>query len=70
MKGKSVNRKKLNYGTAVFFLFTLWGVAIINPSILGLIESLGGPNYCDDPFYYANVCYPQCTCDETLSRSF
>jgi len=43
MKGESVNRKKLNYGTAVFFLFTLWGVAIINPSILGLIESLGGP---------------------------
>ena len=43
MKGESVNRKKLNYGTAVFFLLTLWGVAIINPSILGLIESLGGP---------------------------
>ena len=43
MKGESVNRKKLNYATALFFLFTLWGVAIINPSILGLIESLGGP---------------------------
>ena len=43
MKGKSVNRKKLNYATALFFLLTLWGVAIINPSILGLIESLGGP---------------------------
>ncbi|THA08316.1 HAAAP family serine/threonine permease [Rodentibacter pneumotropicus] len=43
MKGESVNRKKLNYATAVFFLVTLWGVAIINPSILGLIESLGGP---------------------------
>ena len=42
MKGKSVNRKKLNYATALFLL-TLWGVAIINPSILGLIESLGGP---------------------------
>ncbi|MGF7433741.1 HAAAP family serine/threonine permease [Pasteurella bettyae] len=40
---KSINRKKLNYGAAIFFLFTLWGVAIINPSILGLIESLGGP---------------------------
>ena len=38
-----INRKKLNYGTALFFLLTLWGVAIINPSILGLIESLGGP---------------------------
>ena len=43
MKGEAVNRKKLNYATALFFLLTLWGVAIINPSILGLIESLGGP---------------------------
>ena len=43
MKGESVNRKKLNYATALFFLLTLWGVAIINPSILGLIESIGGP---------------------------
>ncbi|BFU60209.1 MULTISPECIES: HAAAP family serine/threonine permease [Rodentibacter] len=43
MKGEAVDRKKLNYGTALFFLLTLWGVAIINPSILGLIESLGGP---------------------------
>ncbi|OOS01728.1 serine transporter [Canicola haemoglobinophilus] len=41
--GKQINRKKLNYGTALFFLLTLWGVAIINPSILGLIESFGGP---------------------------
>ncbi|TDQ57143.1 serine transporter [Mesocricetibacter intestinalis] len=40
---ESINRKKLNYGTALFFLLTLWGVAVINPSILGLIESLGGP---------------------------
>ncbi|PJG86492.1 HAAAP family serine/threonine permease [Conservatibacter flavescens] len=40
---KPLNRKKLNYGSAIFFLLTLWGVAIINPSILGLIESLGGP---------------------------
>lgn len=40
---KEINHKKLHYGTAIFFLFTLWGVAIINPSILGLIESLGGP---------------------------
>ncbi|TCK01985.1 serine transporter [Volucribacter psittacicida] len=38
-----INRKKLNYFTALFFLLSLWGVAIINPSILGLIESLGGP---------------------------
>lgn len=39
----AVNRKKLNYWTALFFLITLWLVAIANPSILGLIESLGGP---------------------------
>lgn len=38
-----VNRKKLNKVTAVVFLLVLWGVAIMNPSILGLIESLGGP---------------------------
>lgn len=37
------NRKTLNLVTALFFLLTLWGVAIINPSILGLIESIGGP---------------------------
>ncbi|MCW9732422.1 serine/threonine transporter [Avibacterium sp. 20-15] len=37
------NRKKLNFFTALFFLLTLWAVAIINPSILGLIESIGGP---------------------------
>ncbi|MGC7560592.1 serine/threonine transporter [Pasteurella sp. PK-2025] len=40
---KTMNRKKLNYMTALFFLVTLWIVAIINPSILGLIESFGGP---------------------------
>ncbi|MGR6981531.1 HAAAP family serine/threonine permease [Testudinibacter sp. P27/CKL/0425] len=38
-----INRKKLNYITALFFLFSLWIVAALNPSILGLIESLGGP---------------------------
>ncbi|MDP8034373.1 HAAAP family serine/threonine permease [Pasteurella atlantica] len=46
MKGenaKHIDRKKLNRGTAVVFLLVLWGVAILNPSILGLIESLGGP---------------------------
>ena len=26
-----------------FFILTLWGTAIANPSILGMIESLGGP---------------------------
>lgn len=38
-----VNRKKLNLYTAVIFFFILWGVAIFNPSILGIIEALGGP---------------------------
>ncbi|MGR3808136.1 serine transporter [Pasteurella testudinis DSM 23072] len=38
-----INHKKLNYITALFFLISLWIVATINPSILGLIESLGGP---------------------------
>ncbi|MGY4676776.1 serine/threonine transporter [Pasteurella sp. P03HT] len=35
--------KKLNYSAALFFMLTLWLVAMINPSILGLIESFGGP---------------------------
>lgn len=38
-----INHQKLNLCSALFFLLTLWIVAIINPSILGLIESLGGP---------------------------
>jgi serine transporter len=28
---------------AGFIFFTTWGVAILNPSILGMIETLGGP---------------------------
>ncbi|HII3759933.1 HAAAP family serine/threonine permease [Pasteurella multocida] len=40
---KEIKCQKLNYFTALFFLLTLWIVAIINPSILGLIESFGGP---------------------------
>lgn len=39
----AINHKKRNLYSALFFLITLWVVAIINPSILGLIESLGGP---------------------------
>lgn len=38
-----IDHKKLNLISAVFFMLTLWIVAIINPSILGLIEALGGP---------------------------
>ncbi|AGH81756.1 serine transporter family protein [Psychromonas sp. CNPT3] len=41
--GKTPNMKKINKFTVVFFLLTLWGVAILNPSILDMIESLGGP---------------------------
>ena len=42
-KGKTVNDKKLHIGIVAFFLVTLWIVATLNPSILGMIESLGGP---------------------------
>ncbi len=42
-KEQDIDRKKLHKYTAILFFFTLWGVAIINPSILGIIESLGGP---------------------------
>ncbi|AKD37993.1 serine transporter [Pasteurella multocida subsp. multocida OH4807] len=40
---KTPELKKLNYVAALFFLLTLWLVAMANPSILGLIESFGGP---------------------------
>ncbi|SON49982.1 HAAAP family serine/threonine permease [Vibrio tapetis] len=42
-KGKEVPEKALNSFTALFMLVTTWLVATINPSILGMIESLGGP---------------------------
>ncbi len=35
--------KKIDKFTVVFMILTIWAVATINPSILGLIESLGGP---------------------------
>ncbi len=40
---KTVAPKMLNTCTAFFMLLTTWAVATINPSILGMIESLGGP---------------------------
>lgn len=43
MPHKHLSHKKLNYLTALFFFLTLWSVTILNPSILGLIESFGGP---------------------------
>jgi serine transporter len=42
-KGKSIEINKLNRITAFFMLATTWSVATLNPSILGMIETLGGP---------------------------
>ncbi|AUX92918.1 HAAAP family serine/threonine permease [Mixta gaviniae] len=42
-RGKSMNENKLNRLTALFMLLTTWLVATWNPSILGMIETLGGP---------------------------
>jgi len=41
--GKEPNHKKIELFIIAFFILTLWSVAVINPSILGMIESLGGP---------------------------
>nr|MCX3330919.1 septum formation initiator [Bacillus pacificus] len=35
---------KLNRPTALFMLVTTWIVATLNPSTLGMIETLGGPS--------------------------
>ncbi|MBY6187120.1 HAAAP family serine/threonine permease [Marinobacter hydrocarbonoclasticus] len=43
---KAVERmgeKKFDRALVAFFFFSVWGVAIINPSVLGMIESLGAP---------------------------
>ncbi len=42
-KGKAMSENKLNRITAVFMFLTTWLIATMNPSILGMIESLGGP---------------------------
>lgn len=42
-KGKNIELNKLNKLTALFMLLTCWAVATLNPSILGMIETLGGP---------------------------
>ncbi|SPW26058.1 Serine transporter [Edwardsiella tarda] len=42
-RGKSIEIGKLNKITALFMLITTWVVATLNPSILGMIETLGGP---------------------------
>ncbi|BAJ00673.1 serine/threonine transporter [Shewanella violacea] len=40
---KQVSEKKIDRFILVFMFITIWGVSIINPSILGMIEALGGP---------------------------
>ncbi|MFT5235564.1 MAG: serine transporter [Shewanella sp.] len=40
---KEVSDKSINKFILGFMFFSIWGVAIINPSILGMIEALGGP---------------------------
>lgn len=42
-KGKKVDFKKLNRFNLIFMLVTTWLVSTLNPSILNIIESLGGP---------------------------
>lgn len=42
-RGKSISLTRLNWITAGFVGVTAWLVATLNPSILGMIESLGGP---------------------------
>ncbi|TCV98101.1 serine/threonine transporter [Biostraticola tofi] len=41
--GKKPSAGLLNKLTALFMLVTSWAVATLNPSILGMIETLGGP---------------------------
>lgn len=42
-RGKTASEEKLNRITGIFMLLTTWLVATLNPSILGMIETLGGP---------------------------
>jgi len=42
-RGKTVTPQRLNRLTTTFMLLTTWLVATLNPSILGMIETLGGP---------------------------
>ncbi|ADW75441.1 MULTISPECIES: HAAAP family serine/threonine permease [Rahnella] len=42
-KGKKIALPTLNRYTGIFMLLTTWLVATLNPSILGMIETLGGP---------------------------
>ena len=42
-RGKAVDHKTLNHCIEAFMVLTCWGVATINPNILKMIETLGGP---------------------------
>lgn len=42
-RNKTLSEKKLEKLAVTFMFLTAWGIATLNPSILGLIESLGGP---------------------------
>lgn len=42
-RGRKIELSRLNKITALFMLVTTWIVATLNPSILGMIETLGGP---------------------------
>ncbi len=42
-RGKQIGEKALNRFCSLFMLITTWIVASWNPSILGMIETLGGP---------------------------
>ena len=42
-RGRTLPAKRLEQLTALFMVLTCWLVATLNPSILGMIESMGGP---------------------------
>jgi serine transporter len=42
-RGKQISHKMLDWMTVIFISLSAWLVAVFNPSILGMIESLGGP---------------------------
>lgn len=41
--GKEIPTRKITKWTAIFMFFTTWSIATINPSILSIIETVGGP---------------------------
>ncbi|WP_237385293.1 HAAAP family serine/threonine permease [Xenorhabdus sp. Sc-CR9] len=42
-QGKTIQHKTLNRITSVFMLVSAWAIATLNPGILNIIETLGGP---------------------------